>query len=102
MEIVIFLLIWLVIYELLYSPKARIRIIWRQIYRIPIKIARAKRAMPDKADYFDKICEKSLSLRYKMINALLDYHFDPEEDEEYIQKNINKIPFNYRTEMTPK
>ncbi|MFA5084170.1 MAG: hypothetical protein WC475_02200 [Candidatus Paceibacterota bacterium] len=96
MDLIIFLLIWLVIYKILYSPEARIRIIWRQIYRIPIKIARVKKDFPDKANYFDEGCEKALSIRYKMIIALLSYHFDPEEDKEYISKNIERIPYNYR------
>lgn len=98
MEIIILLLIWLIIYKILYSPKARIRIIWRQIYRIPIKTARLKMELPEKAGYFDEVCEKALNIRYKMIIALLSYYFDPQEYKEYILENMEKIPYNYRTE----
>ena len=33
-----------------------------------------------------------------MINAILNYNFDYKEDKAYIQKNIDKIPYNYRDE----
>jgi hypothetical protein len=96
LEVIIFICICLVIYNIFYSPKARIRIIWRQIYRIPIKMARAKRQMPDEARHFDEMSKQALDIRYRVINALLEYHFDPEEDKEYIQENKNKMPLDLR------
>ncbi len=59
-------------------------------------MARAKRTMPDEAEHFDEICKRALIIRYKMIKALLEYHFNPEEGKEYIQKTLLKIPFEYR------
>ncbi|OGL65540.1 hypothetical protein A3B21_01590 [Candidatus Uhrbacteria bacterium RIFCSPLOWO2_01_FULL_47_24] len=96
MEIAILLFIWLIIYEVFYSPKGRIRQLRRAIYRIPIKIARLKRKMPDEAKHFDEMCEKALNARYKMINALLDFHFDPDEDREYIKEIRLTMPFDFR------
>jgi hypothetical protein len=80
-------LTWWLVYGLFYSPKARIRTLHRQIRHISIKIARMKREMPDEAKRFDEMLEKSIIIRYNMINALLEYNFDPEEDEWYISKN---------------
>ncbi|MBU0707573.1 hypothetical protein KKG41_04340 [Patescibacteria group bacterium] len=94
--VIVFLLIWLIIYNTFYSPKARIGIINRQIYRLPIKTARAKRDRPDAAKELDEMCNKALNIRYKMISALLDYHFDPDEDKEYIEKVRQNMPFEYR------
>jgi len=99
-EIIITLLICWLIYVGLYSPRARIRRLWKQIYRIPIKMERAKKDFPDRADHFSERCQKALRIRYNMINALLDYHFDPEEDKEYIKENKDKMPFDLRTLMT--
>lgn len=100
MEIIIFLCIWLIIYNILYSPKAQIRLIRRQIYRTPIKMARAKKQWPDQADHFDAICNKALHIRYKLIDSLLNYHFDLKEDKEYIEKIRNILPFDMREHIT--
>ncbi|GEM_PF-4619708 len=95
-EVIFFLGIWLVIYVTFYSPKARIRIIKRQIYRIPIKIARAKRERPDATKQLDDMLNKALDIRYRMIIALLEYHFDPEEDKDYIEKIRQQLPFDFK------
>lgn len=86
MEIILFLCLWWIIYNILYSPKARIRILQREIYRLPIKTARLKRSRPDLADHLIKNCKNRISMKHKMTNVLLDYYFDTEEDKEYIEK----------------
>ncbi|TSA44100.1 hypothetical protein D4R51_04485 [bacterium] len=99
LEIIAFLCVWWVIYKIFYSPKARIRILLRQIYRIPIKMERKKRDYPEMADRLSEICEESLVIRYNMIDSLLNYYFDPEEDGWYIKEIRDKIPFKYQTKI---
>ena len=39
---------------------------------------------------------KALDIRYRMIIALLEYHFDPEEDKDYIEKIRQQLPFDFK------
>jgi hypothetical protein len=92
MEYIILIILWIAIYNILYSPKARIRIILRQINRMPLKVAKAKRKMPDEAKRFDEAQEIALNKRHKMLDALLSYYFDPEKDKEYIDEVKKNFP----------
>lgn len=76
-------------YYFYYSPKAVIKRLLRQMYKIPIKFARAKRETNDTEDFYYNSCKKALNIRYKVINDLLNinYYFDQEKDKEYIQEN---------------
>jgi len=63
-------------------------------------MAQAKQRWPDQADYFDVTCNKALNIRYNMINALLNYHFDPKENKEYIEKIRSILPFDTQQHIT--
>lgn len=80
---------WFLTYNLFYSPEAQIRRLIKQMFNIPIKLARAKRKMGDEDNYFYNYCKKALDLRHKTIIALLNLYFDPEVDKNYIQEKIN-------------
>lgn len=90
MEILTILLLifgtWFLTYNLFYSPRAQIRRLLKQMFNIPIKLAKAKRKFNDKDDYFYDVCKKALELRYQVILALLNLYFDPEIDKEYIEQ----------------
>lgn len=94
MNILILFFGWLVIYYGFLSPKARIRRLWKEIYNLPIKLGRMKQQTPERAAYLKKICLERIEQRYKMIEALLDYNFDPEEHKEYIAKNHERLESN--------
>ena len=80
---------WSLVYNLFYSPRAQVRRLSKQMFNIPIKLARAKKKFDDKDNYFYDACKKALESRYKIIIALLDFYFDPEEDKEYIEEKTN-------------
>lgn len=84
---------WLIIYNLFFSPKARVRRLFKEIYKIPIKLARLKRSRLDLTSDISQKCEIELNSRYKMINALLEYNFDSEIDKEYIKEMKEKLSF---------
>ena len=90
MEIIIILatvvITWLFVHEYLYSPKAYIRRLWKEVFVI---LRRSNDHMKNYNDngFLEGVYEKELQKRYKIINALLDYYFDPEEDSEYIEDN---------------
>lgn len=75
-------------YYFYYSPRAVIKRLLRQMYKIPIKLVRAKRATNDIENFYYNVAKKALNSRYKIINDLLgiDYYFDLEKDKEYIQE----------------
>jgi len=70
-------------YYFWYSPKARIKNLWKIIHRYsPLlrpDLMLGESAYPELAQ---KIREHG-----EMINLLLKYNFDPEEDKEYIEQN---------------
>ncbi|MDD5289936.1 MAG: hypothetical protein PHT40_01895 [Patescibacteria group bacterium] len=82
-------LTWFLVYTFSYSPKARVRILLKQMFNIPIKLSRAKREIGDENNYFYDMCKKALDMRYKTIIALLDLYFDPVKDKGYIEEKIN-------------
>lgn len=86
MEILVIFLTWFLTYNLFYSPRAQIRRLLKQMFNIPIKLARAKRDLGDEDNYLRNTCKKALEARYKIIIALLDFYFHPEEDREYIEE----------------
>ena len=86
-------LIWWMLYAFLYSPKARIRRLFKEIYNIPIRIARPKRNVPEANNDGSDKCRAMLTSRYKMIEAILEYNFDTETDKEYITKIKEKLEF---------
>ncbi len=79
-------LIWIFVYNIFYSREAQVRRILKQMYNLPIKFSRLIRKWgDDKDDVFSSACIEQLEVRYRFINALLDYRFDSETDKEYIQ-----------------
>ncbi len=87
MEILLTILItWFLIYNIFYSPRARVRILLRQMFNIPIKLARERRKLDYKENYLQSICEEALQLRYKLLMSLLNFYFDAENDKEYIEE----------------
>ena len=100
MDIFLWLIIGFVVgieagYYFYYSPRAVIKRFLRQMYKIPIKFVRAKRETNDTEDFYYNACKKALSARYKIINDLLDvdYYFDPEKDNEFIQEKRRRAQF---------
>lgn len=77
----------LFIYEFFYSPKARVRRLWKEVFTISHEIGKynSKDSVEDSS--VKEPYEKTMRKKEKMINALLDYYFDPEEDREYIKEN---------------
>jgi len=93
-------LVWWLTYHFFYSPKARINRLWEEVFKISYKIGEQKR----KQEYsnfvrvgwgpFSMVADESvIEKKEKMINALLDYYFNPnnEEDKEYIEQNRAKF-----------
>lgn len=80
---------WFLTYVFLYSPSAQVNRLSKQMFNIPIKLARAKRKIGDEDNYFYDTCKKALNIRYKTIISLLDFYFDPEEDREYIKEKTD-------------
>lgn len=79
---------WWIVYELLYSPKARIKRLWKEIFTIAYKIGDIRKRFGE--NYNDPLTgayERINDKKKKMIKAILEYYFDPEEDEEYIREN---------------
>ncbi|KKS91487.1 MAG: hypothetical protein UV65_C0005G0019 [Parcubacteria group bacterium GW2011_GWF2_43_11] len=81
---------WLLTYVYFYSPKARIERLWKEIFRITFRKKEQEKISRDICNPLVEEYEKMIRKRYKMINSLLDYYFDPEEDQEYIEENRPK------------
>lgn len=65
---------WGLVYEYYYSPKARIKKLYREISKLKLL---------SPSDSLIVLTEANK--KGKMINALIDYYFDPVEDKEYIE-----------------
>lgn len=97
MEIVItaivsFGITWWFLNEYLYSPKAKIKKYWKEIFEITSTITKIRNAGKDTQgnqvypiDLSGFECQ--IENRKKVINALLDHYFASEEDREYAEKN---------------
>ena len=80
-------IVWVIIYNVFYSREAQVKRLLKGMYKLPIKFSRRKRDFGGKKDdIFNTTCIDQLEERYKFVNALLDYRFDPEIDKEYIQE----------------
>jgi len=78
---------WLLIYLYFYSPKARIERLWEEVLKIAFKKKEQEKITGDVHDLLAGEYEKIIRKKHKMINALLDYYFNPKEDGEYIEEN---------------
>ncbi len=88
-QIIIFIWATWFLTQRFYSPRAQIERLLKEMYNIPIKLVRRKRQMQDNSNRFEDMCRDALNRRYKMLEALLNYYFDPEENKEYIQKKLS-------------
>lgn len=88
---------WWVCYNFWYSPKAQIKRILKQMYKLPIKFSRMKRKYDQPEIKINSACIEQLKSRNKFINALLDYYFEPEEEKEYIQEKRREAEFLLHT-----
>ena len=87
MIIIVALVSWWLTYEVFYSPKARVRSLWAEIFKLAYKVAEQKKQFTDIPDPLADAYEKIINKKKLMINALLEYYFDPEENQEYIEEN---------------
>ena len=78
---------WVFLYEYLYSPKARIRRLWNEIFVISHETGKHSSEDSVADSLIKESFEKAIQKKEKMINSLLDYYFDPEEDRGYIEEN---------------
>lgn len=78
----------LITYELWFSPKAMIEKLWKEVFKFSHEIGKLKK-LNEEVGWRINIgaWQKQIDKREKLINALLEYYFDPEEDEEYISEN---------------
>jgi hypothetical protein len=81
------LVMWLIAENTIYSPKARIERLWKEIFAITTKIVEQEKRFGKIYNPLVNLYEKENLKKKKMINALLEYYFKPEEDEEYIREN---------------
>lgn len=81
------LITWMFVHEFFYSPKAHIRRLWKEIFVIEHEISKYNSNDSVVDSLIKDPYEKALHRKERMINALLDYHFDPEEDQEFIEYN---------------
>lgn len=91
--IIIFLgiiaLTWWVLYNFFYSPKALIGRLWKKELNLASELGKMRKGveMPEVIEGINSAYLPHMEKIGKMINALLDYYFDMEEDEEYIKEN---------------
>lgn len=81
------LVTWILIREYFYSPKARVKRLWKEIYIISYKINKWRTTDSVLNSLTLEPYENAIRRKKKMVNALLDYYFDPEEDREYLEEN---------------
>jgi len=75
-------------YYFLYSPKARVERLWKEILVVAQKIGELKKSSD--TSYDDPVVtiyEGVISKKKKMVAALLEYHFDREKDEKFRKEN---------------
>lgn len=73
--------------SILFSPKAQIKELWKQIFKLSYKIGELRKKNPEFDPLSEWLYTEESNKHGKMINALLEYHFDPENDKEYIEEN---------------
>jgi len=78
---------WIIINEVFYSPKARIKRLWKEIFTIAHKIGKYNSEDSVADSVVKEPYERVIQKKKKMISSLLDYYFNPEEDQEYIEEN---------------
>ena len=80
--------IWFGAYELFHSPKAQIKKLQKEIAQLIAKKEPLKNTPKwISEDIYENFYKEAISCRKKLIDALLEYHFDPVADEEYIREN---------------
>lgn len=82
---------WYAVYSNLYSPEARIKKLWNEIFEMTNIINGYEREDNVATFIITDPYKNQIVKKKKMINALLDYYFDSKEDEEYIVGNRPKL-----------
>jgi hypothetical protein len=77
-------------YYFVYSPKAQVKILWKQIYKLNQFIIDT--GDDSVRDYLvNDSTRKAIADQKKKINILLDYYFNEEEDQEFAKNNRPSI-----------
>lgn len=73
---------------MVFTPKNLIKGLWKELNSLQSKARNLSREDPanDTIGYGNHL-NAEIDKRARLINALLDYFFDPEEDEQYISDN---------------
>jgi replication-associated recombination protein RarA len=81
----IILATWFILDQYYYSPKNQIKRLWNKVHKLSELIN--KLGSDYIPDYISDSPKDKINKIGKVINSLLDYHFDSEEDKEYIEEN---------------
>ena len=86
--LIVIVLTWWGLDTFYYSPKAQIKKLQKEIIQLIAK----KEPLKDtpkwvSEDTYESFYKEAISCRKKLIDALLEYYFDPVADEEYIREN---------------
>lgn len=80
--------IGVILYVKYFSPKARIQRLWKEVFKLTYELAEIRKKADGMTLYhFNVSYGKAIRKRYSLINGILDYYFDPEEDESYIKEH---------------
>lgn len=89
---------WGLLYELFYGPKARVKRLWNEMFKYAYEIGKYKKESKDANhgvyDQFVSILESKSNKTGKLINAILEYEYQDEnneEEKEYVADNKYKI-----------
>lgn len=85
------LVTWLLLHNLIYSHKSQIERLWKKVFKFAVERGKLERE-GDSVAFFEIInaYNKAADRAGRLINALLDYHYTDEEDDEereYVHEN---------------
>ena len=78
---------WVVVYCYYFAPRARVKRLWDEAFKLAYELGEVRKKIPSEARPFEVSYNKAITKRHALINAILDYYFDPDEDGEYINQN---------------
>jgi len=81
--ILLALIIWFFLDQEYYSPKARLKRLWKIVNKLSIEINKTSSGNFEINSAY--LLQRNKVGKY--INSILEYYFDPENDEEYMAEN---------------
>lgn len=81
------LVTWWLAYHYLYSPKAQIKKLWDEVFKLTYDFRQIREASTEAGWAASEGFNHQINKRKALIKAILEHSFDPEKDADYIHEH---------------